>query len=301
MIEVRDLTKRYGSTVAVDALSFRVEPGQITGFLGPNGAGKSTTMRLILGLDRPDTGTALVNGQPYGSYRHPLCQAGALLEARSTHPGRTAHAHLRWLAHTHGIDRTRVDQVLELTGLTAAARKRVGGFSLGMAQRLGLAAAMLGDPPVLMLDEPMNGLDPDGMVWLRDLLRNLAAEGRTVLVSSHLMSEMQQLATHLVVIGRGRLVADTTVIDLMATTGGRVRVRTPQPDRLATVLTERGATVDRVPDGSLSVAGLDATQIGELAAAHAIPTHELATPAASLEATFLELTKHDSEYQGGTR
>lgn len=193
MIELRELTKRYGETTAVDGLTFTVKPGLITGFLGPNGAGKSTTMRLVLGLDRPDAGTALVGGHPYRTYRYPLYEVGALLEARSTHPGRTAYHHLRWLAQTHGIGRARIDQVLELTGLSAAARKRVGGFSLGMSQRLGVAVALLGDPPVLLLDEPMNGLDPEGMAWMRGLLRGLADDGRTVLISSHLMSEMQQI------------------------------------------------------------------------------------------------------------
>jgi ABC-2 type transport system ATP-binding protein len=301
VIELRELTKRYRDTTAVDSLTFTVKPGLITGFLGPNGAGKSTTMRLILGLDRPNSGTALVGGRSYRSYRYPLYEVGALLEARSTHPGRTAYHHLRWLAQTHRIGRRRVDQVLELTGLSTAARQRVGGFSLGMSQRLGVAAALLGDPPVLLLDEPMNGLDPEGMAWMRRLLRDLADEGRTVLISSHLMSEMQQLADHLVVIGRGRLVADTTVTELMAAAGRRVRVRSPQPDRLTTLLHEAGATVVQEPDGAFSVAGLAAAEIGDLAAAHRIPTHELSVQEASLEATFLELTRDDVEYHGSTR
>lgn len=300
MIQVRELTKRYGSTVAVDSLTFTVEPGLITGFLGPNGAGKSTTMRLVLGLDRPDAGTARVRGRPYRALRYPLFEVGALLEARSTHPGRTAVNHLRWLAQTHGIGRARVDQVLAQAGLSAVAGQRVGGFSLGMSQRLGVAAALLGDPPVLMLDEPMNGLDPEGMAWIRRLLRDLAADGRTVLVSSHLMSEMQQLADHLIVIGRGRLVADTTVAKLVATAGGRVRVRTPQSGRLAELLRDKGAEVEPDLDGhdALVVAGLAAAEIGELAAARGISTHELSPLEASLEATFLELTSDDLQCQG---
>lgn len=304
MITARALTKRYGSTTAVDAIDFTVEPGTVTGFLGPNGAGKSTTMRLILGLDRPEVGTALVSGRPYRAYRYPLFEVGALLEARSTHPGRSAANHLRWLAQTHGIGRSRVDEVLAQAGLAGVAGQRVGGFSLGMSQRLGVAAALLGDPPVLMLDEPMNGLDPEGMAWMRRLLRDLAAQGRTVLVSSHLLSEMQQLADQLVVIGRGRLVADTTVAELIATAGSRVRVRTPQPDRLAGLLRDKGAAVepDPDPDGeALLVAGLAAAEIGELAAEHGISTHELAPQQASLEATFLELTSDDRQYRGRVR
>ncbi len=215
VIEIAELTKRYGSTIAVEALSFTVKPGRVTGFLGPNGAGKSTTMRLILGLDRPDGGVALVNGRPYRAYPRPLHQLGALLETRAAHPGRTAY-HLLWLAQTHGFPRQRIDEVLELVGLASVARRRVSTFSLGMTQRLGVATALLGDPTAVVLDEPMNGLDPEGMVWIRGLLRGLAGDGRTVLVSSHLMSEMEQLADHLVVIGRGRLIADTTPAELVA-------------------------------------------------------------------------------------
>jgi ABC-2 type transport system ATP-binding protein len=215
VIEIAGLSKRYGSTVAVDSLTFQVKPGRVTGFLGPNGAGKSTTLRLVLGLDRPDAGTALVGGRPYRSHRQPLHQVGALLETRSTHPGRSAYHHLLWLAQTHGIGRQRIDEMLDQVGLTSVARRRVGNFSLGMTQRLGVAAAMLGDPAAVLLDEPMNGLDPEGMVWIRGLLRELAGDGRAVLVSSHLMSEMEQLADHLVVIGRGRLLADTTPAELL--------------------------------------------------------------------------------------
>jgi ABC-2 type transport system ATP-binding protein len=217
-IEVRDLRKRYGRTVAVDGLSFRVEPGHVTGFVGPNGAGKSTTMRVILGLDRPDSGTALVGGRPYRTLRTPLREVGALLDAGAVHPGRRARDHLRWLAHSNGLPRRRVDEVLDLVGLTSAARRRAGGFSLGMRQRLGIAATLLGDPPVLMFDEPVNGLDPEGMYWIRGFLRSLAAEGRAVLVASHLMGELEDTADHLVVVGRGRLVADTTVRALLAAT-----------------------------------------------------------------------------------
>jgi ABC-2 type transport system ATP-binding protein len=299
LIQVNGLTKRYGSTVAVDDLSFAVEPGQVTGFLGPNGAGKSTTMRLILGLDRPDAGTALVRGRPCRASRQPLFEIGPLLETEATHPGRTAWHHLLWLSQTHGIGRARISEVLELTGLADVARKRVGGFSLGMRQRLGLAAALLGDPPVLMLDEPMNGLDPEGIAWIRRLLRDLAAEDRTILISSHLMSEMQQLADHLVVIGRGRLVADTTVADLMASAGQRLRIRTPQPDRLASLLVDHGARVSPETDGYLSVVGVDGSQVGDLAAAHALSVHELSMEAASLEEVFLELTGGDVEFRGG--
>jgi ABC-2 type transport system ATP-binding protein len=299
MIEVQGLTKRYGTVTAVDSLSFIVNPGQVTGFLGPNGAGKSTTIRLILGLDRPAAGTARVNGRPYQSYRHPLFEVGALLEAQATHPGRTAWHHLLWLSQTHGIRRQRVSEVLALTGLAEVARKRVGGFSLGMGQRLGVAAALLGDPPVLMLDEPMNGLDPEGITWMRQLLRDLAAEGRTVLVSSHLMSEMERLADHLVVIGRGRLVADTTVADLAAASGRRVRVRTPEPGRLATLLAESGAQVDRESGDHLSVTGMDISDVGQLAANHGLPVYELSAHATSLEATFLELTRDAVEFRGG--
>jgi len=298
VIEVRELTKRYGPTVAVDSLTFTAKPGLITGFLGPNGAGKSTTMRLILGLDRAAAGTALVGGRPYASYRYPLYEVGALLEARSTHPGRTAHQHLRWLTQAHGIGRPRIEEVLNLAGLSTVAGKRVGGFSLGMSQRLGVAAALLGDPPVLMLDEPANGLDPEGMAWMRRLLRDLAGQGRTVLVSSHLMAEMQQLADHLVIIGRGRLVADTTLADLVAGAGSRVRVRAPQPDRLVELLRDKGAEVEPDHDGALSVTGLAAADIGELAAAAGIPTHELTPQQASLEATFLKLTSNDVNFHG---
>ncbi|MGW2315099.1 ABC transporter ATP-binding protein, partial [Actinomadura luteofluorescens] len=242
-IEVRGLRKRYGPTLAVDDLSFTVGPGQVTGFVGPNGAGKSTTMRMIMGLDRPDGGTALVGGRPYRSLRAPLCRLGAMLDASALHPARRARDHLLWLAHANGLPARRVDEVIGLTGLASAARRRAGGFSLGMRQRLGIAAALLGDPPVLMFDEPVNGLDPEGVAWIRGLLRSLAAEGRAVLVSSHLMGELEGGADHLVVIGRGRLIADTGVADLLeAASGGRVEVRTAERREAMTALARAGAT-----------------------------------------------------------
>ena len=241
-IEVRELTKRYGQTVAVDHLSFDVHPGRVTGFLGPNGAGKSTTLRMILGLDNPTSGSALINGRPFADHRQPLFEVGALLDPKAFHPGRSADNHLRCLALANGIDQRRVDRVLDLVGLTAVAAKRAGGFSLGMGQRLGLASALLGDPAILILDEPINGLDPDGILWIRNLLRSLAAEGRTVLVSSHLMSEMALTAEHLVVIGQGRLLADDSVEAVIAATGqNTVHVRSPQAGHLAALLTARGA------------------------------------------------------------
>lgn len=285
------MTKRYGRTLAVDDLSFDVKPGQVTGFLGPNGAGKSTTMRLILALDRADRGSVRIAGHPYSALRSPLYEVGALLEATGAHPGRTAYHHLLWLAQSNRIARRRLDEVLDLVGLAAVARKRVGGFSLGMAQRLGLAAALLGDPPVLMLDEPMNGLDPEGISWIRTLLRSLAAEGHTVFISSHLMSEMAQLADHLVVIGRGRLIADTTVDEFIERRARpRVRVRSPNADGLARLLAERGATVSVESPLELTVTGVDTRDVGDLTARHGLTVHELYTEKASLEAAFLELT-----------
>jgi len=297
MIEVHRLTKRYGGTVAVDELSFTVRPGQVTGFLGPNGAGKSTTMRVILGLDRPTSGTATVAGRPLRQHPAPLRAIGALLDAKSIHKGRTARSHLLGLAQTHGIPARRVDEVLEQVGLESVARRRAGGFSLGMGQRLGIAAALLGEPAVVMLDEPVNGLDPDGVLWIRTLLKSLAAEGRTVLVSSHLMSEMAVTADHLLIIGRGRLLADTTVDELIARVGvDRVLVRSPDATRLRDALVERGATVtDRAP-GVLDVDGLGAAPIGELAAARGLVLHELAPQRASLERAYMELTRDEVEY-----
>jgi ABC-2 type transport system ATP-binding protein len=293
-IEVRRLAKHYGRTVAVDDLSFDVHPGQVTGFLGPNGAGKSTTLRMILGLDEPTSGSALVHGQPFASHRRPLFEVGALLDPKSFHPGRSARNHLSVLALANGIDQTRVDAVLDLVGLTSVAAKRAGGFSLGMGQRLGIAAALLGDPGILVLDEPINGLDPDGILWVRNLLRSLAAEGRTVLVSSHLMSEMALTADHLVVIGGGRLLADDTVDAFIAANGpNSVRVRSPQAERLAVVLAARGATVTAFAPGVLDVTGASTDLVGDVAAAHGITIHELSLQRVTLEEAFMELT-HDS-------
>jgi ABC-2 type transport system ATP-binding protein len=294
MITAQDLTKRYGDKTAVSDLSFTVRPGTVTGFLGPNGAGKSTTMRLILGLDAPTRGHATVGGRAYATHPAPLTEVGALLEARSVHPGRTAHHHLRALAHTHGIPRGRVDQVLDLTGLTEVAHRRVKGFSLGMGQRLGLAAALLGDPAVLVLDEPVNGLDPEGVLWIRNLLKSLAAEGRTVLVSSHLMSETALTADHLVIIGRGRLLADTTVDDFVRRSGaGTVKVVTPQAPTLVRLLAAPGVEAVPTAPETLEVRGTDARHIGRTAADHAIPLYELTPSQVSLEEAFMELT-HDS-------
>ncbi|MEJ5946595.1 ATP-binding cassette domain-containing protein [Pseudokineococcus basanitobsidens] len=298
MIEARGLTKRYGDKVAVDDLSFTVRPGSVTGFLGPNGAGKSTTMRLLLGLDRPSSGAALVGGRRYRDHRAPLREVGALLEARAVHPGRSARAHLLALARTEGIPARRVDEVLDLVGLTAVARKRVGGFSLGMGQRLGMATALLGDPRTLLLDEPVNGLDPDGVLWIRTLLKGLAAEGRAVLVSSHLMSEMAMTADHLVVVGRGRLLADTSVSELVARTqDSAVTVRSPQAARLAVLLGGVGATARPGEGGALEVHGAPAARIGELAARHGVVLHELAERRSSLEEAYMALTRDSREYR----
>jgi len=298
MIEATGLTKRYGATVAVDDLSFTVPSGQVTGFLGPNGAGKSTTMRLILGLDAPDSGAVTVGGRPYATYRRPLFQAGALLEATACHGGRSARNHLLCLALSNGISRARVDEVLDLTGLAGAARRRAGGFSLGMSQRLGIAAALLGDPPVLMLDEPVNGLDPEGVLWIRTLLRTLAAEGRTVLLSSHLMSEMAMTADRLVVIGRGRLIAEATMADFLAAgPGGSVTVRSPQARALAALLTARGATVTRQDADTLAVAGTTPEAIGELARADGLTLTGLTAHQATLEDRYMELTRDSADYR----
>jgi len=298
MIEATGLTKRYGATVAVDDLSFTVPPGQVTGFLGPNGAGKSTTMRMILGLDAPDSGSVTVDGRPYAARRRPLFQAGALLEAKAFHGGRSARNHLLCLALSNGISRARVDEVLDLTGLAGAARRRAGGFSLGMSQRLGIAAALLGDPPVLMLDEPVNGLDPEGVVWIRTLLRTLAAEGRTVLLSSHLMSEMAMTADRLVVIGRGRLIAEATMADFLAAgPGGSVTVRSPQAGALAALLTARGATVTRQDADTLAVTGITPEEIGELARADGLTLTGLTAHQATLEDRYMELTSDSADYR----
>ncbi|WP_130347265.1 ABC transporter ATP-binding protein [Herbihabitans rhizosphaerae] len=296
MIEIRELTKRYGPAVAVDGLTFDVAPGRVTGFLGPNGAGKSTTMRMLLGLDHPSGGRALLGGRPYRELREPLRIVGALLEARSTHGGRTAYHHLLWLAATNRIPRRRVDEVLGLVGLESAAGKRAGTFSLGMSQRLGIAAALLGDPEIVLLDEPVNGLDPEGVRWIRTLMKDLAAEGRTVLVSSHLMSEMAITADHLIVIGQGRLLADTTVDEFVAASRrGHVRVSTPEADRLAALLDGRAVTVRRV-DGALEITGMEAGAVGAVAGANGIALDELSTRSSSLEDAFLELTAGSTEY-----
>jgi len=294
MIEVRGLSKRYGETVAVDGLSFDVVPGVVTGFLGPNGAGKSTTMRMILGLDRPSAGSVTIDGRSYRDLRAPMREVGALLDPKAAHPGRTARAHLRWLARAGGVSRGRVREVLGLVGLADVVDKRVGGFSLGMYQRLGIAAALLGDPGTLLFDEPANGLDPEGILWMRDLMKGLAAEGRTVFVSSHLMGEMQQTADRVVVIGRGRFIVDVDVAELTRRgSGNRVKVASPQPAALAKLLTREGATVQDDADGGLLVGGVDAPRIGDVAAANGVRLHELTPQRASLEAAFMELT-HDS-------
>jgi ABC-2 type transport system ATP-binding protein len=297
MIEVRGLTKHYGPTVAVDDLTFDVAPGRVTGFLGPNGAGKTTTMRVILGLDAPTSGTVSVNGTPYRHRRFPAHEVGALLEAQALHPGRSAANHLWALAQSNRIRRRRVDEVLALVGLGDVATRRAGPFSLGMKQRLGIAAALLGDPQILMFDEPISGLDPEGIVWIRDLFHRLAAEGRTVFVSSHVMSEMALTAQHLVVIGRGRLIADDSIEHITAGAGFSVLVRSPQEDDLTRVLTGEGATVRR-DGGALTVTGLEAARIGDLAASHRIPLHELTPQRASLEEAFFELTDNAVEYHG---
>jgi ABC-2 type transport system ATP-binding protein len=298
MIEAHSLTKRYGQTTAVDGLSFEVRPGHVTGFLGPNGSGKSTTMRMILGLDAPDGGDIAVNGRPYRQHRFPLHEVGALLDAHALHGGRSAHSHLLCLAKSNRIPRRRVGEVLELVGLADVASKRSGTFSLGMGQRLGIAAALLGDPGILMFDEPVNGLDPEGVLWIRNLLKSLAAEGRTVFVSSHLMSEMALTADHLVVIGRGRLIADTSVRELTTGRGLRVLVRSPR-EELRPVLEAAGATVTTDDDG-LTVDGLSTDEIGELAFRNDMPIYELTPRPISLEDAFFELTESSTEFRADT-
>ncbi|MFE7139894.1 ABC transporter ATP-binding protein [Streptomyces sp. NPDC057644] len=299
MITAHGLTKRYGDRTVVQDLDFTVRPGTVTGFLGPNGAGKSTTMRMLLGLDAPTHGRSTVNGRSYATHPAPLTQVGALLEARSVHPGRSAFNHLMALAHTHGIPRRRVEEVLDLAGLTDAAHRRVKGFSLGMGQRLGVAAALLGDPATVILDEPVNGLDPEGVLWIRTLLTSLAAEGRTVLVSSHLMSEMALTADHLIVIGRGRLLADTTVAELIRSAGGAsIRVVTPQPEELSARLAAPGVTVTATTETDrLRIRGVDAAHIGRVAAAHAITLHELTPQTVSLEQAFMDLTQESVDHR----
>jgi len=296
MIEVRGITKRYGKQTAVDDLSFTVRPGVVTGFLGPNGAGKSTTMRMIVGLTRPDAGDVLVDGKRYADLAAPLHEVGALLDARAVHPRRSAYSHLAALAATHGIGRRRVDEVLDMVGLREVARRRPGGFSLGMSQRLGIAAALLGDPAVVILDEPVNGLDPEGIRWVRQLLKSLAAQGRTVFLSSHLMSEMALTADQLVVVGRGRLIADVAMSEMTASQKPTVRVRTPESDRLVTLLPPGSATYESTNRQILTVTGLDTERIAELTARHQIPVYELSRVQTSLEDAYLALTEHDVEY-----
>ncbi len=300
MIEARGLSKRYGSKLAVDNVSFTIKPGQVTGFLGPNGAGKSTSMRLMLGLDRPSAGTVTIHGSRYSDMPAPMREVGALLDAKGVHPGRSARSHLRALAATHRIPERRVDEVLEQTGLTQVASKRVGGFSLGMGQRLGIAAALLGDPRVLILDEPVNGLDPDGVLWVRQLVRHIASEGRTVLLSSHLMSEMAQTADHVIVLGRGRVVADAPIGEFISTgRRAQVTVRSPEAARLAALLMSLpagNAELEPAGEEAFTVAGLSAPEIGALAAQHGIVLHELSPVAASLEDAYLALTRTELEY-----
>jgi ABC-2 type transport system ATP-binding protein len=297
-IEVTGLRKRFGSTPALDGMSFIVQPGQVTGFVGPNGAGKSTTMRVILGLDAPDQGTALVSGQPYATLRRPLSHIGAMLDAAALQLGRTARNHLLWLAHSQGLSARRVDEVVERAGLTTAARRKAGGFSLGMRQRLGIAAAMLGDPPVLMFDEPFNGMDPEGIVWMRGYLRALAAEGRAVLVSSHLMSELEDSADHLVVAGRGKVIADTSVAELIAAASGdRVTLRTGSRSEAMTVLAHAGATVAATGRDTLAVTGLAPGQVVAALTESGVVFSEISAHRASLEEAYMELTRDAVEFR----
>ena len=299
-IEIAGLTKRYGDKVAVNDLSFTIRPGRVTGFLGPNGAGKTTTMRLILGLDYPSAGSVTVNGRPYPELTSPMSEVGALLDAKAVHGGRSAYNHLLCLAQTNGIPNRRVDEVLGIVGLTDVARKRSKGFSLGMSQRLGIAATLLGDPEILMFDEPVNGLDPEGILWIRNLMKNLAAQGRTVFVSSHLMSEMGNTADHLIVIGRGKLTADCTVAEFIERNSQRsVRVRTPQPAALAKAVGAAGGSVRDEGSGQLTVFGLGTDRVGDLAFDSGVRLHELAPAQASLEQAFMEMTAASVEFRAG--
>ncbi|KIU14886.1 ATP-binding cassette domain-containing protein [Mycolicibacterium llatzerense] len=297
MIQLTGLTKVFGRKRAVDDLTCSVEPGFVTGFLGPNGAGKSTTMRMIVGLDRPTSGTATVLGKTYRELKHPLRSVGALLDARQVHPNRTARAHLRWLAASNKLPKARVDEVLNIVGLTEVAGKQAGTYSLGMSQRLGIAVALLGDPEVLLFDEPVNGLDPEGIRWIRTLMRDLASEGRTVLVSSHLLAEMANTADRLLVIGRGQLISSSTMAEFLTSSGSdTIRVRSPQLDRLQQLLTEQDVSV-QLSDGVLLVRGVSAEQVGELAAGHGIVLHELAAQQASLEEAYMRLTDDAVDYR----
>jgi ABC-2 type transport system ATP-binding protein len=300
VIELDRLTKAYRTRLAVDGLTVTVEPGRVTGFLGPNGSGKTTTLRCIVGLTRPTSGTATVLGRPFRELAEPMRRVGALIDPRARHPGRTAYAHLLALAQSNALPRSRVDEMIDLVGLGSVAGERVRGFSLGMAQRLGIAAALLGDPDVLLLDEPVNGLDPEGIRWVRELLRDLADEGRTVLVSSHLMSEMEDTADHLVVLGRGRLLADVPMAELLGRHSA-VRVRSPEAPRLATALRQAGGRVEPEVDGALRVEGLDVAEVGDVAYVTDVRLHELATVTASLEAAYLALTGDDVEYRAVAR
>jgi ABC-2 type transport system ATP-binding protein len=300
MIEAQLLTKRYGKTVAVNGASFAVQPGRVTGFLGPNGAGKSTTMRMILGLDTPSSGEVRVNGKPYAQLADPLRSVGALLDAKAVVGSRSAANHLKWLADSNAIDRRRVSEVLDIVGLSDVAGKRLSTFSLGMSQRLGIAAALIGDPETVMFDEPINGLDPDGILWIRNLMKSLASEGRTVFLSSHLMSEMAQTADHLLVIGRGRIIADASTDEFVNRNSvPGVRVRAVQQGELANALTQRGALVEMAPDGSMVVTGLDAAAVGGAASAHGITLIELAPQVSSLEEAFFDLTRDETDYRAG--
>jgi ABC-2 type transport system ATP-binding protein len=300
-IEVNGLRKHFGPTVALDGMSFTVKPGHVTGFVGPNGAGKSTTMRVILGLDAAEEGNALIGGQPYKSLRNPLRHVGALLDAAALQPSRTARNHLLWLAHSQGLGAKRVDEVIARAGLGSAARRKAGGYSLGMRQRLGIAAALLGDPPVIILDEPFNGLDPEGIVWMREFLAELAGQGRAVLVSSHLMRELQDTAAHLVVVGRGKVIADTSVAELLAAvSGSRVTLRTTAPLEAVRVLEHAGATVAALGQDTLTVSGLAAEEIVALLGARAVPFFEVAAHRATLEEAYMELTRDAAEFRAAT-
>jgi ABC-2 type transport system ATP-binding protein len=297
-IEVAGLRKRFGNTLALDGMSFRVQPGQVTGFVGPNGAGKSTTMRVILGLDAPDEGSALIGGRPYRNLQRPLSHVGSLLDAAALQPSRSARNHLLWLAHSQGLSAQRVDEVVEHAGLQAVARRRAGGYSLGMRQRLGIAAALLGDPPVLMMDEPFNGMDPEGIVWMRGFLRSLAAQGRAVLISSHLMSELEDTADHLVVVGRGKVIADRGVADLLAAASGdRITLRTTARSDAMTVLAHAGATVAATDRDTLTVSGLAPERVVALLAESTVPFSEVSAHRATLEEAYMELTRDAVEFR----
>jgi ABC-2 type transport system ATP-binding protein len=297
-IEIDGLRKRFGPVQALDGVTFTVEPGQVTGFVGPNGAGKSTTMRVIVGLDAPDAGTAAIGGRPYRSLKNPLTHVGSLLDAGALQPGRSARNHLLWLAHSQGLKAGRVDEVITLAGLEPAARRKVGGYSLGMRQRLGIAAALLGDPPVLIFDEPFNGMDPEGIVWMKGFLRSLAAQGRTVLVSSHLMGELEDTAGHLVIVGRGRVIADTSVADLLAAaSGNRIMLRTTAPADAMTALAGAGAEVTATGSGVLTVSNLSSERVVAILAAHAVPFSEVTARRVTLEQAYMELTSQSVEYR----